>query len=615
MPIAAVHSVDVVIIAIYMIASFGIGIFASRFMHTSAGGEEDFYLAGRNVSGWLNGVSYAVTAMNADVAPLYCGLMAVIGLPIAWYYLSRFAFAWLIVSLLFAVRWRRLNISTGPEFYSLRFGGKGSKLVRVYTALFTIAVNIIPWIGAGLLGTYMIFGPIFEIESKLTLLIITLPVLLIYVWVSGFAGVLITDVMQTAVILVASLIMLLSIFNKYDGPQGLAQAITSAHPAEHQEILSVLPVAGHEVLGPLLVLAWMIVPTVGRGGSVDVDGQRMFSCANSREASKVPIWAACTLFAMLLLITLPILSVLIDHPEMYHATPSEREQAYSMLLAENLPTGVLGLAMAALLASVMSTVSGLMTYGAQTAVNDVLRPLLPKTPLLDPQSKACVWIGRLVMLAIMIAGVFVMLGAGSLFRIATIISGMFGASGAFFWAQWWWWRINVASWLAAMIAGPFVYLGLGLVLPLWEWWDAQLQISPANADAMAMLQAVISIGLTTVCWLLTALLTAPESERTLVEFYRRARPLGLWKPIREAFRREYPSEYVEVPALLLPGMVVAVVGTVWIALAILGLSQLAVGKYVLATQLGMGAALIAVVFRSLFNWHIARMEASQPMNH
>jgi hypothetical protein len=219
------------------------------------------------------------------------------------------------------------------------------------------------------------------------------------------------------------------------------------------------------------------------------------------------------------------------------------------------------------------------------------------------------------MLAIMIAGVFVMLGAGSLFRIATIISGMFGASGAFFWAQWWWWRINVASWLAAMIAGPFVYLGLGLVLPLWEWWDAQLQISPANADAMAMLQAVISIGLTTVCWLLTALLTAPESERTLVEFYRRARPLGLWKPIREAFRREYPSEYVEVPALLLPGMVVAVVGTVWIALAILGLSQLAVGKYVLATQLGMGAALIAVVFRSLFNWHIARMEASQPMNH
>lgn len=281
-----------------------------------------------------------------------------------------------------------------------------------------------------------------------------------------------------------------------------------------------------------------VIVAVGRGGSVDVDGQRMFSCANSREAAKVPIWAACTLFVMLLLITLPILSVLVDHPEMYHASPGEREKAYSMLLAENLTSGVLGLAMAALLASVMSTVSGLMTYGAQTAVNDVLRPVLPKTSLLDPQSKACVWIGRLVMLAIMIAGVFVMLGAGSLFRIATIFSGMFGASGAFFWAQWWWWRINVASWLAAMIAGPFIYLGLGLVLPLWDWWDAQMQISPANADAMAMLQAVISIGLTTVCWLLTALLTAPESETTLVEFYRRARPLGLWKPICEAFRRE-----------------------------------------------------------------------------
>ena len=299
----------------------------------------------------------------------------------------------------------------------------------MYTAIFTVSVNIVPWIGAGLLGTYMIFGPIFGIENKITLLMMILPILVIYVWVSGFAGVLITDLMQTVVILIASLLLLFAIWAKYDGPGGLAQAITSAHPAEHGEILSAVPVRGHEVLGPLLVVAWMIIPTVGRGGSVDVDGQRMFSAINAHEAAKVPIWAVCTLFAMLLLLTLPVLSVLVEHPEMYHAPPQEREKAYSMLLAENLPRGVLGMAMAALLASVMSTVSGLMSYGAQTAVNDVLRPLLPNSPRLDPRSKQCVWIGRITMLAIMLAGVMVMLTAGSLFRIATIISGMFGASG------------------------------------------------------------------------------------------------------------------------------------------------------------------------------------------
>lgn len=613
MLLAAVHTIDLVIVAIYLIASFGIGIFASRFLHTSAGGEEDFYLAGRNVPGWLNGVSYAVTAMNADVAPLYCGLAVVIGLPVAWYYISRFAFAWMIVSLLFAVRWRLLKISTGPEFYSLRFGGRGAKLVRVYTALFTVAVNIVPWIGAGLLGTYMIFGPIFEIESKTTLLLITLPVLVIYVWVSGFAGVLITDVMQTGVILVASMVILLTVLAKYDGPQGLSNAVKVAHPVEHQEILSIVPVAGHEVLGPLLVLAWMIVPTVGRGGSVDVDGQRMFSASNAHEAAKVPVWATCALFSMLLLLTLPILSVLVEHPEMYHASPEEREKAYSLLLAENLPTGVLGLAMAALLASVMSTVSGLMSYGAQTAVNDVLRPLLPNVSALNPSSHSSVWIGRVIMLVIMLAGVAVMLTAGSLFRIATIISGMFGASGAFFWAQWWWWRINFASWLAAMMGGPVVYWSLGLLLPFWEWWEEQLAVSPANADAMAMLQAVISIILTTLCWWLTALLTQPESESTLVEFYRRARPSGIWGPVRASFSSQYPSESIELPSLLFPGTLIALLGASWIAFAVLGFSQLIVGHYWEAATLGGLGLLGAITFWPLFNWHIRRMEQVQPV--
>ena len=50
---------------------------------------------------------------------------------------------------------------------------------------------------------------------------------------------------------------------------------------------------------------------------------------------------------------------------------------------------------------------------------------------------------------------------------------------------------------------------------------------------MAMLQAVISICLTTIVWFTVALVTAPESEATLCNFYRRARPLGLWGPIRD----------------------------------------------------------------------------------
>ena len=161
-----------------------------------------------------------------------------------------------------------------------------------------------------------------------------------------------------------------------------------------------------------------------------------------------------------------------------------------------------------------------------------------------------------------------------------------------------------------MVGGPVVYLGLGQMLPLWDWWEAQLAVSPANADAMAMLQAVISMALTTICWLVTAVVSQPEAEATLVEFYQRARPLGIWGPVRDACRQRYPEEHREAPALLIPGTLVAVLGATWIALAVLACSQLAVGNYALAGLLGVLSVLGAAGFWPLFNWHIRRMEAS-----
>lgn len=611
MDYASAHTLDIAVMVIYLVASFGIGIVASRMLSASDD-EEGFYLAGRKMPGWMNGISYAVTAMNADVAPLYCGLTVVIGLPVAWYYLSRFTFAWLLVSLLFAVRWWYLNIRTGPEFYSLRFGGHGAKLVRILSAVFAVAINMVPWLGAGLLGMHKIFSPIFDIESKATTLVMVLPVLISYVWISGFAGVVVTDVLQSLVIIIASIFLLVAVLIDFGGPAALSESIVAAHPTEHTEILSAVPVPGHEVLGPLLVLAWLIIPTIGRGGSVDLDGQRLFSARSAHEAAKVHIWAACGLFVMLLLLTLPVLGVLAEKPELYHATSAEGEKIYGLMLQKYLPTGVLGVALAALLASVMSTIDSHLNYGSQTIVNDVLRQLFPNAHVLDPSTRACVWIGRLIMLVVLAFGVLVMYQADSLIKIAVIISGMFASSAAFYWAQWWWWRANLQGWITAMIGGPLVYLGLRQVLPFWPWWQQQLEVSTANSYAMDMLQAVVSISLTTVLWIIATFVFPPEQQTTLCEFYRRARPLGAWGPIRKLVNAEEARDSAtDYPYLFGGGIFTAIVGTLWITLAVLSLSQVAVGGYLLAAGLGCSAIAGALVFKKLFRWHVGRMEASQ----
>lgn len=618
MPSLGSHTADLLVIAAYLTATLAIGLWAHRLWRTGAEDEESYYLAGRRVPAWMNGVSYAATAINADVAPLYCGMAAVIGLPVAWFYLSRFGLAWMIVAMLFASRWRQLNIRTGPEFYALRFGGRGARFVRIYTALFAVAVSMVPWIGAGLLGTHKIMQPVLGVESKWATLACVVPLVAGYVWVSGFAGVLITDVFQSAVIVAASAVLLIAVLFNVGGPTHLADAIKTAHPGEHGEILSTLPVPGHEILGPLLVVAWLIVPTIGRGGSVDLDGQRIFSCRNPREAAKVTIWGQLAMFIMLLLITLPMLGMLAKNPNLYHATRGDREQAYGLMLVEYLPPGILGLVVAGTLASVMSTISGYLNYGSQTVVNDVLRQLFPHAAVLDPRHPRVLWIGRMITLAILLAGVGVMYASDSLFRIAMVISGMFAASAAYYWAQWWWWRANLASWFAAMIGGPVIYFFLDWALPKSAWWNAQLAAGEGADDAMAMLHAMIGIVLTTFLWIAVALATKPENDETLTSFYLRARPLGWWKPVRRMIAAEVPNQLnalatpalpVEPRFLLAGGIFVAIVGAAWIAAGVLGVSQLTVGNWKVAAILLIAAATGGLVFRYLFDWHMKRLEA------
>ena len=78
--------VDLVIIGCYLLATLGIGLYYRRFADKSL---ENFFLAGREVPGWLNGVSYAAAMVSADAATAYGGLAAVTGIFVCWWYLTR----------------------------------------------------------------------------------------------------------------------------------------------------------------------------------------------------------------------------------------------------------------------------------------------------------------------------------------------------------------------------------------------------------------------------------------------------------------------------------------------------------------------------------------------
>ncbi len=579
-------AIDPIIIAIYLVLSLVLGLFGSKLIGMKSNNEEDFYLAGRKMPGWLNGISLAATSLNSDVAPLYCGIAIAAGLSSGWFFLSRFGLLFLFGSILFAVKWRQLKVKTGPEFWHLRFG-RGRDFARVYASVTSVLIGMIPWIGAGLIGIHLVAAPIFGIESKAVTLLIILPLLMVYVWSSGLAGVLITDAMQSFVILFANIIMVVAVLFAFGGPTGLYDSIVATNGENSNAILSLMPVNGNAMCSPLTVFAWLLLTGIGAGGGVGSDGQRLFSCKSNYEAAKVGIWGELTLFIMLLMIMLPTLGLLAKNPDLYYGTTQEREMAYGMMLQEFLPKGGVGITVAALLAAVMSTISTHLNYGSQTLMNDVWRPLIGEI-----EKGKEVWIGRLMMVIIVALSVIVVFVSGSLLEIAITVVGLFGASASFGWGQWWYYRVNFKSWCASVLSGPIVYLICGKLLPLIPWWKAQQAISEASSQNMLILQAVVALVINTFIWLVVTWSTKPEDMEILKEFYMRARPMGYWKPVRDALIAEGRIPAVDRKPKLLKGIGIVFVGFVMISSLILLLSTLYVGLY---TQ---GAIIFAILLGS-----------------
>ncbi|MEX1213129.1 MAG: hypothetical protein WEA36_09815 [Balneolaceae bacterium] len=125
------------VMGLYVVLLLGLGFYFRSFAQQ---GLENYFLGGRDVSGFMSGVSYSATTLNADVAPAYCGMTVITGVFVYWWYISRFSLALMIGGILFAVFWRRLNIFTSPEFYGFRFqrlcrpSGKHSSDARIQKA-------------------------------------------------------------------------------------------------------------------------------------------------------------------------------------------------------------------------------------------------------------------------------------------------------------------------------------------------------------------------------------------------------------------------------------------------------------------------------------------------
>ncbi len=584
---AHLETIDWVVIGSYFVTLVAIGLYYRRFAGRSM---EDYFLSGRRNSGWANGVSYAAAMMNADVAPAYSGLTAVTGLFICWWYLTRFGLALFIGAMLFAVFWRRLNLFTTPEFYELRFGGLASNVMRTWVAVRSSLIAMVAWTGTGLLAMYKIAGPVLGISKTQTMLIV-IPIVLLYVGTAGFSGVVATAGLQSLIMFIGSLMLCGIVLYDLGGPLVLAERVQEITGAE---ALQTLPPGEHAVFPLAAAAVYLIGSSIGYGGDTAplggaMEGQYLLSSRNTREASRMYVVAEITLFVLLLLVTLPALGAVVEWPGLRDGS-LDREMAYGLLMGRYLPAGVLGLLFVVMLAAVMSTIGSNLNFGAQVLVSDVYRRYLRPAK----SEVHYMWVGRAATVFILLLALLVAYNVDLIFKVAIFMLAFSAAELPANWAQWWWWRFNRWGRLAASFGAPVILVLVKHLLPEWPWWD----------------QTYLVIGLNTVLWVVVTLVTPPDSPEVLERFYRRGRPLGAWGPVRRRLKGRNDASVADQSGLglILVGFALALLGTASVALFVLGLSSLYIGRWlaggieVLAFLIGGG------LFLASYGRYIDRLE-------
>ncbi len=532
--------IDWAIIIVFFVVSMLIGVIASK---TAGKNAKEFFLSGRNMPWWLLGVSMVATTFSADTPNLVTDIVRKNGVSGNWVWWA-FLLTGMLTVFVYAKLWRRSEVTTDLEFYELRYGGKPAAFLRAFRAIYLGVFFNVVIMATVSLAAIKIFGVMLGLSSWETLLIVSV-VTVIYSSLGGLKGVLLTDFFQFFIAMGGA-------FGAAYYVLGLPEIGSLENLLAHPNVsgkLSIIPDFNDwNLLIPLFIMplaiqwwaTWYPGAEPGGGGYI---AQRMLSAKDEKNAIGATLLFNITHYAIRpwpwIIIALSSLIVYPQISDMQEAFPNIAtdilgdDLAYSAMLTY-LPTGLLGLVLASLIAAVMSTLSTHLNWGSSYVVNDFYSRFIKP----DASDKELVAVGRLSTVGLMVLAALLATVLTNALEAFNILLQIGAGTGLIFILRWFWWRINAYTEISAMIVSFFVAI-------YFESIHNRLGFLPIPEE-LSYLKLLFGVTLTTITWVTVTLLTKPEDEKILLAFYQKVRPASWgWKKLLE----KYPEQKEEVGQL------------------------------------------------------------------
>ena len=505
-------SLDWLIVGCYFIFSLAIGIWASK----QAGKDtKSFFLAGQNMPWWLLGISMVATTFSTDTPNLVTDLVRQNGVSGNWSWWA-FLLTGMLTVFIYARLWRRSGVLTDIEFYELRYHGKAAAFLRGFRALYLGLVFNVLVMGTVSLAAVKFGEIVLGLPGWLTLSI-ACSITLIYSTMGGLKAVIITDFVQFTLAMIGSIWGMFYILGL---PEigGLSNLVSHVNVVEKISLFPDLsdPNVWVPVLFvPLAVQWWASYYPGAEPGGGGYIAQRMFSAKDEKNAVGATFLFNIAHYALrpwpwilIALSSLIIFPELSDIQKAFPNLPADKlghDVAYPAMLTL-LPSGLLGLVAASLIAAFMSTMSTQLNLGASYLVNDFYHRFIKP----HASQSELVKVGRIfTIISIILGGGLGLLltSAGQAFTLLLMIGA---GTGLIYILRWFWWRINAYTEIVAMIssiliAGYFNFTDSG-----FEGWQ----------------KIIIGSILTSIVWVIATYFTPPEDEETLRNFVKKVNPGG-----------------------------------------------------------------------------------------
>jgi SSS family solute:Na+ symporter len=389
---------DYVVFITYAILILGVGLWVSRDKEGHQKNAEDYFLASKSLPWWAIGASLIAANISAEQFIGMSGSGFASGLAIASYEWMA-ALTLIIVGKYFLPIFIEKGLYTIPEFVEKRYSTNLKTILAVFWIALYVFVNLTTVLYLGALALETIMGiPLLYGVAGLALFAAA------YSLYGGLSAVAWTDVIQVVFLVLGGLITTYLALNTVSGGDGFLAGLTTVFETVPERFEMILDESNPEYknlpgLGVLVGGMW--VANLYYWGFNQYIIQRTLAAKSLKEAQKGILFAAILKLIIPLIVVIPGIAayVMINDPEIMarlgvgasENLPSleQADKAYPWLL-QFLPTGLKGVAFAALAAAIVSSLASMLNSTSTIFTMDIYKQYINPTA----SDKATVNTGR-----------------------------------------------------------------------------------------------------------------------------------------------------------------------------------------------------------------------------